>query len=93
MRSRQSELCRDGRSDGSKGIRVEKPQDLKAALSEALAHNGPVLVDVVSALRELVMPPKTTVGEAYRFGVFMMKAVLGGRCERADRPCQVNLSR
>jgi pyruvate dehydrogenase (quinone) len=78
---------------GVKGIRVEKPQDLKAALSEALAHNGPVLVDVVSARQELVMPPKTTVGEAYHFGVFMMKAVLDGRCNELIDLAKVNLSR
>jgi pyruvate dehydrogenase (quinone) len=78
---------------GVKGIRVEKPQDLKAALSEALAHNGPVLVDVVSARQELVMPPKTTAGEAYHFGVFMMKAVLDGRCNELIDLAKVNLSR
>jgi len=78
---------------GVKGIRVEKPQDLKAALSETLAHNGPVLVDVVSARQELVMPPKTTVGEAYHFGVFMMKAVLDGRCNELIDLAKVNLSR
>src|SRR5258708_3310031 len=43
---------------GVKGIRVEKPQDLEGALREALAHPGPVLVDVVSARQELVMPPR-----------------------------------
>src|SRR5215475_11988006 len=31
---------------GIKGVRVEKPQDLKAALSTAFAHDGPALVDV-----------------------------------------------
>jgi pyruvate dehydrogenase (quinone) len=64
---------------GMHGIRVEDPQKLEGALRDALAHDGPALVDVVSARQELVMPPKTTVGEAYHFSLFMMKAVLDGR--------------
>lgn len=64
---------------GIHGIRVEDPQELEGALREAFAHDGPALVDVVSARQELVMPPNTTVGEAYHFSLFMMKAVLDGR--------------
>ena len=64
---------------GIKGIRVEDPQDLEDALREALAHPGPVLVDVVSARQELVMPPKATLDQALHFGLFMMKAVIDGR--------------
>ena len=44
---------------GVRGTRVEKPQELKGAVQAALAHKGPVLVDVVSARQELAMPPKT----------------------------------
>jgi pyruvate dehydrogenase (quinone) len=64
---------------GIKGVRAEKPQDLPGALEEALAHDGPALVDVVSARQELILPPTTTLDEAEHFGVFMMKAVLSGR--------------
>jgi pyruvate dehydrogenase (quinone) len=64
---------------GIKGVRVEHPQDLAGAVSEALAHPGPALVDVVSVRQELIMPPVTTLDEAHKFGVFMMKAVLDGR--------------
>jgi hypothetical protein len=80
-------------SMGVKGIRVEKPQDLEGALGEALAHPGPVLVDVVSARQELVMPPKTTLDHALHFGVFMMKAVLDGRGAELLDLATVNLSR
>jgi pyruvate dehydrogenase (quinone) len=78
---------------GIKGIRVEKPQELRGAVQEALAHDGPALVDVVSARQELIMPPTTTLDEATRFGLFMMKAVLDGRARELIDLAKVNLER
>ena len=65
----------------------------QAALETALAHRGPVLVDVVSARQELAMPPKTTLDQAYHFGTFMMKAVLDGRASQLIDLAKVNLTR
>lgn len=78
---------------GIKGIRVEHPSQLRDALKEAFAHDGPALVDVVSAKQELGMPPKTTFDEAYKFGLFMMKAVLDGRGSELIDLAKVNLLR
>jgi pyruvate dehydrogenase (quinone) len=78
---------------GIKGIRVEKPQDLRPALQEALTYSGAVLVDVVTARQELVMPPVKTVDEAHKFGLFMMKAVLDGRAGELIDLARVNLFR
>ena len=78
---------------GIKGIRVEKPQDLPESIEQALRHNGPVLVDVVSARQELIMPPTTTVDEAAHFSLFMMKAVLDGRAAELIDLAKVNLLR
>jgi pyruvate dehydrogenase (quinone) len=66
-------------SVGILGIRVEKPGDLREAVRRALEHDGPALIDVVSARQELVMPPALTFDEAKHFGLFMMRAVLDGR--------------
>jgi pyruvate dehydrogenase (quinone) len=76
---------------GIKGIRVEKPQELRGAVQEALAYDGPALVDVVSARQELIMPPATTLDEATKFGLFMMKAVLDGRARELIDLAKVNL--
>jgi pyruvate dehydrogenase (quinone) len=78
---------------GIKGIRAEKPQELEGAIAAALRHDGPVLVDVVSARQELAMPPKITTDEAYHFGMFMMKAVLDGRAKQLVDLAKVNLAR
>jgi pyruvate dehydrogenase (quinone) len=68
---------------GIKGIRVEK----------ALAHDGPALVDVVSARQELVIPPKTSFGNIRDFGLFMLKAVMDGRAREVVDLAKVNLRR
>ncbi len=76
---------------GIKGIRVADPQKLEGALREALAHKGPVLVDVVSARQELSMPPKTTFDQAYHFGLFALKAVMDGRATQLVDLARTNL--
>jgi pyruvate dehydrogenase (quinone) len=78
---------------GVRGLRVEKPQELKSAIQAALAHTGPALVDVISARQELAMPPKTTLNQAYHFDMFTMKAVLDGRAIEFINLAQTNLSR
>jgi pyruvate dehydrogenase (quinone) len=80
-------------SMGIKGVRVEKPQDLRSAVRDALSHKGPALLDVVTARQELVMPPRTTLDEAHKFGVFMLKAVLDGRAGQLVELAKVNLTR
>jgi pyruvate dehydrogenase (quinone) len=47
-------------SMGIKGVRVEAPQDVRAAVREVLQHNGPALLDVVSARPERVNDFETT---------------------------------
>ena len=81
------------RAMGIKGLRVERPQDLRGAVQELLLHDGPALLDVVSARQELVMPPTTTFDEAHKFGLFMLKAVLDGRAGQLVDLAKVNLTR
>jgi pyruvate dehydrogenase (quinone) len=81
------------RAMGIKGLRVEQPQDLPGAVQEMLLHDGPALLDVVSARQELVMPPTTTFEEAHKFGLFMLKAVLDGRAGQLIDLAKVYLKR
>jgi pyruvate dehydrogenase (quinone) len=78
---------------GIKGVRAEAPQDLRDAVQEVLRHEGPAMLDVVTARQELVMPPTTTFDEAHKFGMFMLKAVLDGRAGQLIDLAKVNLTR
>jgi pyruvate dehydrogenase (quinone) len=78
---------------GIKGVRIERPQDLASGLREAFKHDGPALVDVVSARQELVLPPKATFDQTEHFGLFMIKAVLNGRADELIDLANENLRR
>src|SRR5712664_3943150 len=64
---------------GVRGIRLERPGEVEAGITAALAHDGPVLVDAVVNRMELAMPPKVTAQMAKGFSLYMLKAVLDGR--------------
>jgi pyruvate dehydrogenase (quinone) len=64
---------------GIKGIRVEKASELDGALQQAFAHDGPVLVDVITAKEELSMPPQIKAEQAKGFSLYMLRAILNGR--------------
>lgn len=64
---------------GILGIRVERPEDVQPALERAMAHDGPVLVDVVVARQELAMPPSLKLDQIVDFNLYLMKAILDGR--------------
>jgi pyruvate dehydrogenase (quinone) len=78
---------------GVRGIRVEDPADLEGALKTAFHHDGPALIDVVTARSELALPPKTTMEQAAGFGLFMMKAVMNGRADALIDLARTNLVR
>ena len=64
---------------GIHGVRVEDPADLKPALAEAFAHDGPALIDVAVNRMELSMPPTIKLEQAVGFNMWALKTVLNGR--------------
>nr|WP_314526031.1 ubiquinone-dependent pyruvate dehydrogenase [uncultured Pseudomonas sp.] len=78
---------------GILGIRVEASADLDAALRRALAHDGPVLVDVITATQELAMPPTIKLEQAKGFSLYMLKAVMSGRGDEVIELARTNLFR
>ena len=78
---------------GIKGIRVESSENLPGALQEAFAHPGPVLVDVLTAKQELVMPPKIKIEQAKGFSLYMLKAIINGRGNEIIELARTNLGR
>jgi pyruvate dehydrogenase (quinone) len=73
--------------------RVEDPADLPDAARAVLAHDGPALLDVVTARQELAMPPKIGAKQAAGFSLWVAKAVLDGRGTEVVDLARTNLLR
>lgn len=58
---------------GMKGLRVEDPRDVDAAVRETLAHPGPVLLDVVTNADEVALPPSPTLAQGWGFAIAKSK--------------------
>lgn len=75
---------------GIKGIRVEKASDLNSALEQAFSHDGPVLIDVITAKEELAMPPQIKMEQAKGFSLYMLRAILNGRGDEVVELAKTN---
>ena len=62
---------------GAFGVRVDAAAELDDALTQAFAHDGPAVIDVVVSPDELIMPPKITLDQAYQFGIAKVRETLG----------------
>ncbi|TWV44416.1 pyruvate dehydrogenase [Streptomyces misionensis] len=76
---------------GARGIRVEKPAQVREALREAFAHDGPALVDVVTDPNALALPPKITTEQVTGFALSAGRAVLTGGVGRMIDLARANL--
>jgi pyruvate dehydrogenase (quinone) len=66
---------------GLMGLRVEDPAEVRPALEQALAFDGPALVDVVTDSNVLSMPPKATIKQAEGFALAMTKMAFAGELD------------
>ncbi len=78
---------------GALGIRVEDPADVEAAVTRALAHDGPALLDMVTNPTELAMPPRATMEQMKGFGLYLTRAILNGRGDEVMELARTNLWR
>lgn len=67
-----------GTALGIPSVRVEDPAQIRSALRQAFAHDGPALVDLVTDPRALSIPPKITRQQVSGFTAAMSKEILGG---------------
>lgn len=79
------------RAMGLMGVRVEDPGDLPGAVRQVFDHDGPALLDVVTAKQELSMPPTIGLEQAKGFGLWMIRAVMSGRGDEVVDLAEQNL--
>ncbi|MGE9550605.1 ubiquinone-dependent pyruvate dehydrogenase [Erwinia amylovora] len=75
---------------GVMGIRVERASELDAAIQQALAYDGPALIDVVTAGEELAMPPQIKMEQAKGFSLYMLRAIISGRGDEVVELAKTN---
>jgi len=78
---------------GLLGLTATRPEHVRPMIAQALAHDGPALVDVLVHRQELAMPPSISLEQATGFGIFMVKAVLSGRGDELVDLAKTNLFR
>ena len=78
---------------GLKGLRVSDPGQLESVLREALAHDGPVVINAIVNREELSMPPHIEVAQAKGFSLYALKALMNGRGSELLDLAKTNLLR
>lgn len=79
------------RAVGLHGIRVEQPSELAPGLRDALAHDGPALVEVMTEPQELSIPPKVTLEQMRGFTLYAGRSIFSGNGEEVVRLAKTNL--
>jgi len=78
---------------GLHGTRVERPADLAGALDAAFAHDGPALIEVMTARQELSIPPTITFEQVKNFTLYATRTVLSGRGDELIDLAKTNIVR
>ena len=78
---------------GILGLHVDDPEQVRPALEQAFAHDGPALVDIVVNRQELAMPPSLKLDQIVDFNLYMIKAILNGRGDEIVDLARTNLFR
>jgi pyruvate dehydrogenase (quinone) len=76
---------------GIKGVRIEDPADVRSGLTEALQHNGPALVDVVTDSNALSLPSHITAEQVEGFALTWGKLILSGHIDEVVDTIEANI--
>ncbi|PWG80511.1 thiamine pyrophosphate-dependent enzyme [Pararcticibacter amylolyticus] len=68
-------------SMGMRGFSAAGPDQVRDALVQAFAHNGPALVNVMTDPNALAMPPKTEFDQIRGFAISMTRLMLNGKMD------------
>jgi pyruvate dehydrogenase (quinone) len=71
--------------------RVETAAELPDAVREALAHDGPSLLDVLVERQEISMPPTLELAQMKGFAMYAVRTVLSGRGDELIDLAKTNL--
>jgi pyruvate dehydrogenase (quinone) len=78
---------------GILGLTAGTADQVRPMIAQALAHDGPALVEVPVSRQELSMPPTITLEQMKGFSLFALKAVLSGRGNEVIDLAKINLFR
>jgi pyruvate dehydrogenase (quinone) len=76
---------------GIPSVRVEKPTEIRDALTEALLRPGPALVELITDPNALAIPPRITVAQVRGFALAAGRTVLDGGVGKMIELARTNL--
>jgi pyruvate dehydrogenase (quinone) len=87
------DFARIAEGAGVLGLHVDDPEGVRPALEQAIAHDGPVLVDIAVNRQELAMPPSLKLDQIVDFNLYLIRAILNGRGDEIIDLARTNLFR
>jgi pyruvate dehydrogenase (quinone) len=79
------------RAVGLHGVRIEHPGELEDSLRAAFAHDGPTVIEVMTARQELSIPPGITADQAKGFSLWATRSILSGNGDEVLQVAKTNL--
>lgn len=87
------DFARIAEGAGALGIHVDNPEDVRPAMEQMMAHEGPALVDIAVNRQELAMPPSLKLDQIVDFNLYLVRAILSGRGDEIVDLARTNLFR
>ncbi|NHD18079.1 MULTISPECIES: pyruvate dehydrogenase [Actinopolyspora] len=76
---------------GLYAVRVQRPEEVRVGLHDALSHPGPAVIDVVTDPNALSLPPQITGAQVKGFALAVSRTVLSGGVGKMVRLARSNL--